>query len=486
MMESKEDIDRYFKDRLEDYTENPAPDTWDKIADQLGHDRKRNGIVFIWRIAAGLALLISLSIMLRNSQKPQDNKLAEKNTVKVDSAKGTISTGIITQPQGVLTKKENSNHKLSTRIPVESRKEVVAGNVKNTQKNRIVENKKIAANPDVEAMDGKYAHPVDNMNLLEPIACYSIENETQSVPPSILFSEKSTKQVASSLTLDQLLAMNQEEPLEKEHKNSWLIGGQFAPQYSYRNYVSDRYPDYVVDQINAKEAPVITYSGGINISVSPAKRLSIQSGIYYSKFGLEQKDLAQVALNNRFDNTPPGSDNTAADETSFLVYYGNSTGKLTVNQVDNSAQDKSLTNAYAYAIQTSSENNIINNSKPVISAEEYYEYLEVPVNLKYKVIDRKIDFSLIGGLSTNFLVSTGINLKNSDNTSNNLSRATSDLTRINYAGSVGFGIEYPLFEKFHVTIEPKFKYYLNSIDKEANSNVHPYAVGIFTGISYVF
>ena len=202
---------------------------------------------------------------------------------------------------------------------------------------------------------------------------------------------------------------------------------------------------------------------------------------------MEQNDLAQVAYTNNLDSRPAGWDATSEDATSFLVYYGNATGVVRVDQENNSNIDKSLTNAYAYAIPSNvSQTNIISNSKPVISAEEYYEYLEIPVNLKYKVIDRKLDLSLIGGLSTNFLLSSGINLKNSDNTSNNLNRETSDLTQINYAGSVGIGIEYPFLNKFHLTLEPKFKYYLNPIDKETGSNVHPYAIGIFTGVNYVF
>ncbi|MFO7657077.1 MAG: hypothetical protein R6W78_08420, partial [Bacteroidales bacterium] len=68
----------------------------------------------------------------------------------------------------------------------------------------------------------------------------------------------------------------------------------------------------------------------------------------------------------------------------------------------------------------------------------------------------------------------------------NITRSASDLVQINYAGSVGMGFEYPLIKNIILTIEPKFKYYLNPIDKDPLSDIHPYAIGLFTGVNYRF
>src|SRR4030042_7107498 len=101
---------------------------------------------------------------------------------------------------------------------------------------------------------------------------------------------------AHELTTDQILAFFDEVPVEKERQTAWLIGGQFAPLYSYRDLKSESYQNYVKDQINSKESGILAYAGGVNFAVSPLKRLSIQGGFYYSKYGQAKNSLEFVAF----------------------------------------------------------------------------------------------------------------------------------------------------------------------------------------------
>ena len=480
-----ENIDKYFKDRIEEYSESPAPDTWDNIANHLGHDRKRKVIVFVWRVAAGIAVLISLSIFMQNSGRKKTAELAQEPSFKTDSVQVTTASAS-NQNQSYSAEKRIKTKK-NTRETKSAEADnilVEENNVIHADRAETLENS-IAISSVVKSAEVELHPAEENIYSLEPITCNSLENVSGNYIPGVMIKKDLIKNNFQTVTFDQLLAMNQETPEIRDQKNQWLLGGEFAPQYTYRNYVSEKYPSYVMDQINSKEAPIITYSGGINITMSPGRRLSVQSGIYYSRFGQEQKDLTQVpiAYNNLNDELTPVSADVV--ESSNVVYLNSSTGYATVKQED--LVNKSVTSNYAvYGFRPSTQINSVNTSKPVESAKLYFEYLEVPLNLKYKIIDRRIDFSLIGGLSTNLLVASGIDLNYTDNTNENLKRSTSDLSQINYAGSVGFGFEYPIIKNFLLTIEPKFKYYLNSIDKEAESNVHPYSLGVFTGINYVF
>jgi hypothetical protein len=119
-----------------------------------------------------------------------------------------------------------------------------------------------------------------------------------------------------------------------------------------------------------------------------------------------------------------------------------------------------------------------------VTATQYFDYLEVPLTLKYKIIDRKLDFSLLGGLVTNFLVGNKITLSQNGDTRD--FGKTTGINQVNYLGSVGLGFEYPVVHNFAFSIEPRFRYYLNPLDNSSQINVHPFSFGFFAGISYFF
>ena len=118
------------------------------------------------------------------------------------------------------------------------------------------------------------------------------------------------------------------------------------------------------------------------------------------------------------------------------------------------------------------------------TAFQYFEYLEVPLIVKFKVIDRKLDFNLLGGISTNFLFENSVQIN--DDGDNTAYGETVNIQKVNYSSSVGIGFEYPVFANLLFNIEPKFRYYLNPIDKSLNLNVYPFSIGIFAGFSWIF
>jgi len=63
---------------------------------------------------------------------------------------------------------------------------------------------------------------------------------------------------------------------------------------------------------------------------------------------------------------------------------------------------------------------------------------------------------------------------------------TNGLKTINYSSTLGLGLEYNITETISLSLEPAFKYYINSINRSDNINTHPYSIGIFTGLSYIF
>jgi hypothetical protein len=113
-----------------------------------------------------------------------------------------------------------------------------------------------------------------------------------------------------------------------------------------------------------------------------------------------------------------------------------------------------------------------------------FEYIEIPLLISYKVVDRIIDFQLLGGVSTNLLVGNNV-FAEFDGQSINLGK-TDDIYKLNYSSVVGFGIEYGFSDQLSFSIEPTFKYYLNSFTSGTRLHVHPFSFGLFSGVSYKF
>jgi hypothetical protein len=271
---------------------------------------------------------------------------------------------------------------------------------------------------------------------------------------------------------------------EKKKSHHWILGSEFAPLYSYRSIASDYLNPDALKDLNESESGIISYAGGIRIAFAASKRLSVQSGIYYSRYGQEKNDV--------YVYNPANVDNISGSLNQAYLAVSNSTGIITSTNPAESGYDKIISNIPGNSADANFYSGFTRLSyadpNPVpgsdITATQYFDYLEVPVTLKYKIIDRKFDFSIHGGFITNFLVGNKITL-NQNGDSQDFGK-TSDITQVNYLGSVGLGFEYPLVSNFTISLEPRFRYYLNPLDNSSQINVHPYSLGFFAGISYFF
>ncbi|MBF4986438.1 outer membrane beta-barrel protein, partial [Nonlabens mediterrranea] len=110
-------------------------------------------------------------------------------------------------------------------------------------------------------------------------------------------------------------------------------------------------------------------------------------------------------------------------------------------------------------------------------------YLEVPLELKYKLLDRKLSVNVMGGLSALFLTDNSIAVTN--NTSKLELGEDDNFNSFNQSANFGLGIDYLFTDQLGITVEPMFKYQLNAL-KENTADFKPFNVGIYSGITYRF
>jgi hypothetical protein len=256
----------------------------------------------------------------------------------------------------------------------------------------------------------------------------------------------------------------------KGRTDRWSVTAMASPTY-FLSSVSGS--DGLAQQINSMEQSKLSYSGGIAFAYKISKRLSVQSGLIYSAIGQTVDGINSFAGFRPYDYTK--------GDHNFEVLT--SSGTIYTNNIDVFLLDRS-----GDRVLTRTTNNVFDPYKaglPYINSSLYqnFSYLEMPVIMRYKFIDRSIDFNLIGGLSYNMLVNNSVTTILDGN---RYKVGTTGLNQFMISSTLGMGLEYNLSKKFSLNLEPTFRYYLNPFGETIGLRAHPYSIGIFSGLSYKF
>lgn len=455
MKKHSEIVDRYFRERLERFEQQPSQAVWNQITTKLGHNRKKRAVLVIFRIAASMALLLSLSI----GYYFMDRKI-NRETSPVSS---NLQHNNATNEKPVLPKQTAEN---KTALPV----------VKNT---------------------GSAYRPIPEIKATENLkpSYEKLAAITHSEYQGLIPVTRSGYLLARSVSPgpddspDVALTTNPEygppEITDPPKAGRWVLGSEVAPLYSYRTISSDNLDPEIINTLNKSESGLLAFAGGLNVSFSPGRRLSVQSGVYYSRYGQEKNKVESY----QFNNTEYSGSKSSSGR---YLNIANSTGVIYSTQPENGSFDQVVSNSteiaggnfYFANLDGPGFTSYTGAEESDINIVQYFDYLEIPLSLKYKIIDRKLDFSVSGGMVTNFLV--GNMVKMEQNGEKRRFGKTSGISQINYLGSVGLGLEFPLMTGVAFTFEPRFRYYINPIDKSSQINVHPYSFGIFAGVHYIF
>jgi hypothetical protein len=213
----------------------------------------------------------------------------------------------------------------------------------------------------------------------------------------------------------------------------------------------------------------------VALSYKVNKRFSIQSGLFYSSVGQEVGGINSYAGFQKYDYSK-GDHNFEVLTTNGKVYTNNADVFLFAE----GNSDRLITNY---------NNDIFDPQKASLeyinnTMRQSFSYLELPVFLRYKLVDKTVDFNLIGGVSYNLLVDNSVYTVIDG--SKYMIGTTEGLNMFSISSSFGMGMEYNFSDKLSLNLEPTFRYYLNTFNNVTGSNFHPYSFGIFSGISYKF
>ena len=439
MSEKGANIDLLFRNGLKDFEVLPPPGVWDGIHSAV--KVKSRPVIFL-RVAAVAAILVTAGFLTYR-----------------------WSRDISSMPSGSV---------MAFNIPASS-PEILSP--VSTRQTSVMKNSKVTSSPGISS---------------EPRKSDSIIKEIQApvIHDNIIFSQRMN---SLSLTNDESVARLSQTPdkavvvnpvivnytdlqyfpetTPSKPVNRWSIAAMASPTY-YSSFSSGS--NGLSQQLIASEEPLFSYSGGVAFSYKISKRFSIQSGLYYASLGQKVDGINSFSGFQPFDNTK-GDHNFEVLTSLGTVYTNNPDVFLSA-----SASDR---------INTPFTVDVIDPKKASLqpvntSLNQNFSYLELPVILRYKIVDKTIGINLIGGLSYNMLVHNSV-YTTLDGNKYSIGD-TKGLNALSLSSSFGMGMEYNISGNFSLNLEPTFRYYLNPFNVATGSYIHPYSFGIFSGVSYKF
>ncbi len=110
-------------------------------------------------------------------------------------------------------------------------------------------------------------------------------------------------------------------------------------------------------------------------------------------------------------------------------------------------------------------------------------FIEIPLELEYQLINKKIGVNVIGGASTLILNNNALVFETST-TQTEIGQAN-NLNATSFSTNLGLGINYGLSKQWSFNFEPTFNYQINTF-KSGTTNIQPYYFGVFTGVQFKF
>ena len=440
MNEKGANIDLLFRNGLKDYEVLPPAGVWEGIHPVI---KIKSGPVILLRVAAVITVLVTIGLLTFKWSRDISNLPS-----------GNIMAFNVLEPAPLISLPASSKHML----PVE----------KSVQ---ILNSSDILDEADIEPVP----QVIETISSPEQ-AVYgpgtkslSISNgETyRSLYLPYLNSKAESQAKIKYSDLPDLTANTTTKP-----KNRWSIAAMASPTYlSSFNSGSDG----LSKELTASEQSLVSYTGGVAFSYKISKRFSIQSGLYYSSLGQKVDGINSFSGFQPYGTVTKGDHNFEVLTTNGTVYTSNPDVFLSSKGSDR------IVTAYTNDVFDPKKENL----QPIASSlDQNFKYLELPVVVKYKLIDKAIGINLIGGLSYNLLVGNSV-YTSLDGNRYSIGK-TQGLNPLTLSSSLGMGMEYNLSGKLSLNLEPTFRYYLNPFSSSTGSFIHPYSFGIFSGVSYKF
>ncbi|MDG1571430.1 hypothetical protein OZ410_03825 [Robiginitalea sp. M366] len=483
------DSDQLFRERLGSFSQAPEPEVWDRIRASL--DRKKSRRVLpIWWYGASAAAILILGLLLWNPWGPGGEieplapAISDTETRTAPEQPDTGTLPIETLPESGVTQQSSTEEVIretpATQKPlspgVPRREQVTQAPAREPGASRIagaqlaVSEAQEATDPnevaseivnntdrdiDETSIDATRTAPITTRNTDQALLAQTQADKAAESPKDSLV-ENQKRSLFEVLEEQEEAALTQTENTQ----GKWSVGPSLAPVYS--NAFGDGSPISPNFAPNNKSGTV-HMSYGLEVAYAVSDRVSFRSGVHRVDYGYNTNDVA-------FTST------MAVGPSSLIrtISYSENAKTLVVQSTAGSDASAITQNAMD-----------VDGPSPQREGrmEQSFAYLEVPLEMEYRVLTGRWGINIIGGVSSLFLTDNAVRL-NADGGTTELGEAT-NMNSVNFSTNFGLGFTYDLSPAMQLRMQPMFKYQLNTFSDTAG-NFQPYALGVYSGMRFRF
>ncbi|TRZ45987.1 PorT family protein [Robertkochia solimangrovi] len=483
-MSDKKNIERLFQEKFKDFEAAPSQDLWEQIETKLdsGKQKNRKVIPFWWQlggVAALLTLLFLAGISLFSSPEistdpqntivntPQEESSPSEsdNNLPDPQLNSVQNSEVATTPE---SEEDNVNSNKSTNLKPQIQRgpdtsdkfsTAVANNNTPSQptESNIVPN--INNNTVVSSSRINPGNPINNTIKETDIASDKQNSENAVAANEEMADDNVNSETDGKKSLTEYLKEKEEEALVADAApagSRWSLNPNLAPVYY--NSLSGGSPIDQQFNDNSKQGE-LNMSYGLNVAYQVTDKLSIRSGINKVNMGYRTQGIQFI----------PSS---SAVSMRNINYSDNA---IMVSIIDPNSLNRP--NLASSELASKTTNTYSGN------LSQQFGYLEIPLELKYRLTENKFGINLIGGFSSLFLTDNQITLNSNDLTTE-IGKAN-NINNLNFSTNFGVGFDYKFSDKVLINLEPMFKYQLNTFSGN-NGGFNPYMLGVYTGFSFRF
>ena len=494
---NKNNFDEFFREKFREFGEVPDKKVWEAIESSLDKKREKRTIVPIWWKLGGIAAVLAVLFYIVN---PFENKTVPAVVNTETKQKENPAKNQEALPGNAVTDKKNEDSKVVLKPQSDSLENPLSSSDQDTETAVIRSankqfqvstdknmSKYSSSNPSAVNRGGELAskqpalpekamQDADKLdqakrlaNTPETTEMSSAENKVnkKNIPKGIQEKEGAADklpEVADNVDKKSIFdEIDQEEEIvASPGENKWSVGPSVAPVYlSSFGEGSPIHSNFVS---NSKSGN-LNLSYGLSVSYAVSKKLKVRSGVYKVDYGYNTNAV-------EFSSSLTASTTDKIDNIDYAL-----TSKNLVVQsstVAEPSQDASFAASNEIAAPS---------PKREGRMVQQYGYLEVPLELNYALVDRKLGLSLIGGVSSLFLVDNAVSLE-ANGEATDIGEAN-NINNLNFSTNIGFGLNYELSPKIQLHLEPMFKYQLNTFS-DTSGSFQPFSVGVYSGLNFRF
>ena len=454
-------VDKIFRKALEEVTVEPPARVWEAIDAHFALKQRRQRRLFWYGgVAAAAALLLAIGLVMRNgaSGTRPPVPLADSGAKTICLENNEVAS-IMSRTSSIPAFKRRGT---ATRrvAPMENGEAIVLAVAGKTVDDGLREGRREVSIPLVngEALRNQREY----VRLLREEAMAARGEAVEK--PKRTRTEATEKPAGEEKEKAEIKPERTRRAPESREEGRFSVGGYVSPGYTSGSYhqanTNSRSTQFSDEQMSG----LFNVTGGVNFSVRPTKRISIETGIGYSRMGQKTDNMTVYAPTVTMSNSDK---EVEASNVRVATPLGNVRSKAQA------------------AVYTMDANIALKDADmPEGSIEQQFDAIEIPLLFRYRLNDNRVRFSLMGGFGASFMVRNETTLTY-DGVSESMGE-TEGIRKFNISTNVGIGVEYPITKAISFRMEPGFKYYLQSLSKDGDIKFKPYTFTFSTGIGISF